>query len=72
MAAPMKTMQSDAASAGAPAGLDRDASLYPEHWLANIRQMLRDGHRNAAIRSLDQFRKKYPDYRLPDDLRDLR
>ena len=72
MAAPMKTMQSDAASAGVPAALDRNASLYPEHWLANIRQMLRDGQRNAAIRSLDQFRKKYPDYHLPDDLRDLR
>ena len=71
MAAPMKTMQSDAASAGAPAARDRNASLYPEHWLANIRQMLRDGQRDAAIRSLDQFRKKYPDYRLPDDLRDL-
>ncbi|MGH8090575.1 MAG: hypothetical protein ACREO6_03870 [Rudaea sp.] len=76
-AAPMKAMQSDVASMGAPtlatpAAKDRNASLYPEHWLANIRQMLRDGKRDAAIRSLDQFRKKYPDYRLPDDLRDLR
>jgi hypothetical protein len=24
------------------------------------------------LRSLAEFRKRYPDYRLPDDLRDLR
>ena len=75
----MRAKQADTESVGAPAqslaapaAADGNASLYPEHWLANIRQMLRNGHRNAAIRSLDQFRKKYPDYHLPDDLRDLR
>ncbi|MCE7950656.1 MAG: hypothetical protein DYH18_06045 [Xanthomonadales bacterium PRO7] len=63
--APMQTL-------AAPAVQDRNATLYPEHWLANIRQMLRDNQREAALRSLDEFRKKYPDYVLPDDLRDLR
>jgi len=56
----------------APAAQDGNVSLYPEHWLANIRQMLRDGRRDEAVRSLAEFRKRYPDYNLPDDLRDLR
>jgi hypothetical protein len=51
---------------------DANESLYPEHWLANIRQMLHEHRRAEALRSLENFRKKYPDYRLPDDLRDLR
>lgn len=71
MAAPIKALQSDAASAGAPAAQDLNATLYPEHWLANIRQMLRNDRREEALRSLAQFRKRYPDYKLPDDLRDL-
>ncbi|MBS0486515.1 MAG: hypothetical protein JSS13_04180 [Proteobacteria bacterium] len=79
MAAPMQARHADTESTGAPkqtlaapAAADRNASLYPEHWLANIRQMLRDNQREAALRSLQEFRKKYPDYVLPDDLRDLR
>jgi Meckel syndrome type 1 protein len=78
-AAPQRARQAGAESAGAPAATlaapatqDRNASLYPEHWLANIRQMLRANQREAALRSLENFRKTYPDYRLPDDLRDLR
>lgn len=77
-AAPMRAKQADTESAGAPAATlaapatqDRNAKLYPEHWLTNIRQMLRDGRREEALRSLAEFRKRYPDYRLPDDLRDL-
>jgi Meckel syndrome type 1 protein len=78
-AAPMRAKQADTESVGAPAqslaapaAADGNATLYPEHWLANIRQMLRDNHREEALRSLAEFRKRYPDYRLPDDLRDLR
>jgi hypothetical protein len=51
---------------------DPNAQLYPEHWLANIRTMLRENKRDAALRSLAEFRKMYPDYHLPDDLRDLK
>jgi hypothetical protein len=79
MTAPVRAKQADTESAGAPAATlaapatqDRNATLYPEHWLANIRQMLRDNRREEALRSLAQFRKRYPGYRLPDDLRDLR
>lgn len=69
--APMESAGASMQTLAAPATADRNATLYPEHWLANIRQMLRDNQREAALRSLDEFRKKYPDYVLPDDLRDL-
>lgn len=51
---------------------DPNASLYPEHWLQNIRTMLRENNRDDALRSLAEFRSMYPDYHLPDDLRDLK
>jgi hypothetical protein len=51
---------------------DPNANLYPEHWLANIHTMLRRNRRDEALRSLAEFRKMYPDYHLPDDLRDLK
>jgi len=54
------------------ASKDPNARLYPEHWLANIRTMLREDRRDEALRSLDEFRNIYPDYHLPDDLRDLK
>jgi hypothetical protein len=50
---------------------DPNASLYPEHWLANIRSMFKENRRDEALRSLAEFRRIYPDYKLPDDLRDL-
>ena len=51
---------------------DPNARLYPEHWLDNIRAMLREDNRDGAVRSLAEFRKMYPDYKLPDDLHDLK
>ena len=51
---------------------DPNASLHPEHWLETIRTMLRENDREGAVRSLAEFRKMYPDYKLPDDLRDLK
>jgi Meckel syndrome type 1 protein len=68
-----------AATAPAPAreraaqsAVDIEVNLYPEHWIADIHQMLKDGRRDDAIRNLIEFRKRYPDYKLPDDLRDLK
>jgi len=52
--------------------LDVEANLYPEHWVADMQQMLKDGRRDDAIKNLKAFRKHYPDYTLPDDLRDLK
>jgi hypothetical protein len=56
----------------APRSNDPNARLYPEHWLANIRVMLRENRHDDALRSLAEFRRMYPEYHLPDDLRDLR
>jgi hypothetical protein len=50
---------------------DPNAGLYPEHWLASIRNMLEENRRDEALRSLAEFRRTYPGYKLPDDLRDL-
>ena len=46
-------------------------AMETQRALANIRVMLRENHRDDAVRSLAEFRKMYPDYHLPDDLRDL-
>jgi hypothetical protein len=56
----------------APRSKDANARLYPEHWLANIRVMLRENRHDDALRSLAEFRRMYPEYHLPDDLRDLK
>jgi len=56
----------------APRSKDPNARLYPEHWLENIRTMLREDQRDEALRSLAEFRRLYPNYHLPDDLRDLK
>lgn len=56
----------------APRSQDPNARLYPEHWLQNIRTMLREDKRGEALRSLAEFRRLYPNYHLPDDLRDLK
>jgi hypothetical protein len=51
--------------------VDPNAGLYPEHWLTKIRGMLEENRRDEALRSLAEFRRMYPGYKLPDDLRDL-
>ena len=56
----------------AQSAADIEVNLYPEHWIADIQQMLKDGRRDDAIRNLKEFRKRYPEYTLPDTLRDLK
>jgi len=34
--------------------------------------MLRENRHDDAMRSLAEFRRMYPDYKLPNDLRDLK
>lgn len=63
-----------AAKLSAPTIPENEKPLHlsePERWLRNIRQLLHEDQREKAVRSLNEFRKRYPDYRLPDDLRDL-
>jgi len=41
----------------------------PEKWLADIRKLKTDGKATEAERELAEFKKRHPDYRLPEDLR---
>jgi len=43
----------------------------PEEWLNRIGELLRDGKTSEAREQLAGFRKRYPDYRLPEALREL-
>ena len=52
-----------AASAGKP------AMPTPQVWIEEIRQLRRQGQLDEASRRLAEFRKAYPDYVLPEDLR---
>ncbi len=40
----------------------------PEKWLDDIRKLRLEGKMAEADRELGEFKKRYPDYRLPDDL----
>ena len=53
----------------APAG--DSTTLSPNDWIAQIRDLLRAHRHDDAIKRLGEFRKQYPQYRLPTDLRDL-
>ena len=41
----------------------------PEKWLEDIRKLKTQGKTAEAERELADFKKRYPDYRLPEDLR---
>jgi resuscitation-promoting factor RpfA len=64
------TTKPAAAPAVSGAAAKRAAPLSPEAWLDEIRALRRDGRRDEAARRLDEFRRAYPDYPLPADLRD--
>ena len=71
-----------AADAAAEAGVSRavldeeppataDSPGVQEAWLQRIRELLDAGDTEAARNSLVEFRRRYPKYVLPEDLRDL-
>lgn len=47
------------------------AAEAPEPWLQRIRQLLREGRLEEARKSLEELRKRHPDFPLPDDLKAL-
>lgn len=63
-AGPSAAVASVRSLASASAGTRR-----PETWLEDIRKLRAAGKTPEAERELVEFRKRYPDYRLPDDLR---
>lgn len=58
----------DAAKAPAQPGT---ADLPPDDRIGDIRRLLNQGQRDQAVRQLRDFRRRYPHYDLPQDLRDL-
>ena len=70
--APMASPEPATAASAATMKIAPGTHLYPEHWIANIQQLLRNNKRDDALRNLNEFRKNYPDYPLPDELRDLK
>ena len=51
------------ATAGAVSGL---AAATPEQWLQGIADLKRQGKHEEAERELAEFRKRYPNYRIPE------
>ncbi len=43
--------------------------LAPEAWLARIAELRKEGRKHEADESLAEFRKRYPDYKIPEALR---
>ena len=56
------------ASAGRGAGSEAKERT-PEKWLEDIRKLKTQGKTAEVERELAEFKKRHPDYRLPDDLR---
>ena len=48
-----------------------DSAEFRQAWLQRIRALIAKGDTTAAIDSLKEFRRRYPDVELPDDLRKL-
>jgi hypothetical protein len=46
-----------------------EAERTPEKWLEDIRQLRAQGKTPEAEREFAEFRKRYPEYRLPEDFR---
>jgi Meckel syndrome type 1 protein len=77
-AARMSTESAAPAAVRAPApavgerrerAMAKTAVRAPNDWIEEIRRLKREGRAIEAREQLDAFRRAYPDYRLPDDLK---
>jgi len=59
--------ESDSAVSEAPAAIQPEGA--PKAWLDRIRALLAQGRRKEARAELARFRRRFPDYRLPPELR---
>ena len=55
--------------AAAPVAKLSQAPLAPEAWLERIAELRKQNRKREADESLAEFRKRYPDYRIPEPLR---
>ncbi len=58
-----RQMQRDEAQ---PAARAKAAQEPPEKWLERIAQLREQGRHDEADKALAEFRKRYPDYRIPE------
>ncbi len=47
------------------------AAEGPEPWLERIRQLVKEGRLEEARKSLEEWRRRYPDWAVPEDLKGL-
>jgi len=52
-----------------PLAVSEAKERTPEKWLEDIRKLRTEGKTTEVERELAEFRKRYPDYILPEDLR---
>jgi hypothetical protein len=62
-ASPQRELQRDAIQAQGRANF---ADEPPEKWLERIAQLRQQGRHDEADKALAEFRKRYPDYRIPE------
>jgi hypothetical protein len=67
-AAPAPSALSTAAIGNRPAVAEA-GDRTPEKWLEDIRKLKTEGRTTEVEREIAEFKKRYPDYILPDDLR---
>lgn len=48
-----------------------DKVLEPKPWIEKIHKLMEAKNLDEAKKELKAFRKRYPDYKLPDDLKSL-
>jgi hypothetical protein len=47
----------------------RPVETSPEQWLTQIAELRREGRDDDADRELAEFRRRFPDYRIPEPMR---
>ena len=65
-AAPAPAAAGVGAETNVPAGKMAKAELSPQAWLERIAELRKQGRTREAEESLAEFRKRYPDYRIPE------
>jgi len=65
-AAPTPAAAGAAAESSVLAGKLARAELSPQAWLERIAELRKQGRTREAEESLAEFRKRYPDYRIPE------
>jgi hypothetical protein len=57
------------AAPAAGAMLRSDGAAKPEQWLERIAKLREAGRHKEADESLAEFRRRYPGYRIPEEMR---